>query len=88
MKINHSQKRTLIIGLILIAISLLVWIGYGSEIFTKTEVLIEKNDELLGISYKEWKDKFILGLDYVLGFIGIIVIMVSILLWKQRSKSI
>lgn len=88
MKINHSQKRTLIIGLILIAISLLVWIGYGSEIFTKTEVLIEKNDELLGISYKEWKDKFILGLDYVLGFIGVIVIMVSILLWKQRSKSI
>ncbi|HET55389.1 MAG TPA: hypothetical protein ENN33_09260 [Ignavibacteria bacterium] len=88
MKINHSQKRTLIIGLILIAISLLVWIGYGSEIFTKTEVLIEKNDELLGISYKEWKDKLILGLDYVLGFIGIIVIMVSILLWKQRSKSI
>lgn len=87
MKINQKQKRTLIIGLIFIAISFLVWIGYGSEIFTKTEVLIEKNDEHLGISYKEWKDKFILGLDYVLGFIGVIVIMVSILLWKQRSKS-
>lgn len=86
MKINRTQRRTLFIGLILIVIALLVWIGFGSEIFTKTEVLIEKSDEHLGTSYKEWKDKFILGLDYVIGFVGVVVILVSILLWKQRSK--
>jgi len=87
MKINRKQKQTLLIGLILIVIALLVWIGFGGEIFTKTEILIEKSDEFLGTSYKEWKDKFILGLDYVIGFIGVVVILVSILLWKQRSKS-
>ncbi len=87
MKINRTQRRTLFIGLILIVIALLVWIGFGGEIFTKTEILIEKSDEFLGTSYKEWKDKFILGLDYVIGFIGVVVILVSILLWKQRSKS-
>lgn len=86
MKINQTQRRTLFIGLILIVIAFLVWIGFGGEIFTKTEILIEKSDDYLGTSYKEWKDKFILGLDYVIGFIGVVVIIVSILLWKQRSK--
>jgi len=67
-KLNKNQKRTLYTGLLLIAAALLVWIGYGSEIFTKTEVLVEVEDE-------EWKDQFVLGLDYTAAFIAIIVVI-------------
>lgn len=86
MKINGKQKRTLIYGIILILVSILVWLSYGGEIFTKSEVLIEKHDELLGTTYKEWKEQFVLGLDYTFGFIGTVVFLFSIIFWKQRNK--
>lgn len=87
MKINHNQKRTLLAGIILIVIALLVWAGYGGEIFTKTQILIEKKDEFLDSSYKEWKDQFVLGFDYTMGFIGSVIVIVSIIMFKQRSNS-
>jgi hypothetical protein len=85
MEINHNQKRTLFIGLLLIAAAFLVWVGFGAEIFTKTQVLIEKKDELFGTSYKEWKDQFVLGLDYTLALSAIIILSSSIIIWRQRN---
>jgi hypothetical protein len=58
----------------------------GAEIFTKTQVLVEKKDELLGTSYKEWKDSFILGLDYALGISFISVVTSSILIYLFNNK--
>jgi len=86
MLFNKRQKRTFIIGLLLIAAALLIWLGFGAEIFTKTQVLVEKKDELFGTSYKEWKDQFILGLDYTLGFIGLITAVTSFIVWKQKRN--
>lgn len=85
MKLNKNQKRTIITGLLLIAAALLIWLGFGAEIFTKTQVLIEKKDELFGTSYKEWRDKFILGLDYTIAFSGVIILVSSLILWRQRK---
>ena len=86
MKLNKPQKRILVIGLLGIAAALLVWIGFGREVFTKTQVLIEKQDELLGTTYKEWKDQFILGLDYTLAFSGLTVILTLITIYLKRDK--
>lgn len=87
MKLNRKQKRTIIISSILILISLIVWQSFGGEIFTKTEILIEKNDEMLGTSYKEWKDQFVLGLDYTLTFIGLVVSVTVLFLWRLKTST-
>lgn len=85
MKFNKKQKRTILIGLFLIAASLLVWIGYGSEIFTKTQVIVEKQDKHLDFTYKEWKDQFIFGLDYTLAIIAAIVLIASAIVYLERD---
>jgi hypothetical protein len=85
MKLNSNQKKTLIIGLLLIAAAFIVWLGFGAEIFTKTQILVENKDELFGTSYKEWKDQFVLGLDYTLGLTGLIFFSSLIIIWRQRK---
>jgi hypothetical protein len=85
MKLNKNQKRTLYIGLLLIAAALLAWIGFGGEIFTKTEVLVEVEDEIFGTT-KEWKDQFVLGLDYTSAFIAVVVVIISTLLFIFKNR--
>ncbi|NCS87485.1 MAG: hypothetical protein GW789_01910 [Ignavibacteria bacterium] len=85
MKLNKRQKRTLLMALLLIAAALLVWIGFGGEIFTKTKVLVEIQDEIFGTT-KEWKDQFVLGLDYTLAFSGITVLLALVFTFLQRDK--
>ena len=72
-------------ALLLIAAALLVWIGFGGEIFTKTKVLVEIQDEIFGTT-KEWKDQFVLGLDYTLAFSGITVLLALVFTFLQRDK--
>lgn len=86
MRFNNKQKRVLFIGLLLSLAALIIWFGFGAEIFTKTKVLVEKKDDLLGTTYKEWKDQFILGLDYTLGIIGFVLLGSVILIWKWKDK--
>lgn len=59
---NKYQKITIITGLMIIATAVVIWIVSGGEIFTKTQVLIEKKDALFGTTYRELQDKFIFGL--------------------------
>lgn len=83
--LNKNQKKTIFIGLLLIVVAFIIWLVFGGEIFTKTRVLVEKQDELFGTTYKEWQDKFILGLDYTLGIISLIILSTSIIIWRQRK---
>lgn len=85
MKFNRNQKKTFFIGLLIITAAFFIWLGFGAEIFTKTQVLVEKQDELLGTSYKEWKDQFVLGLDYTLGLSGFVIFSSLIIIWRQRK---
>ena len=84
-KPNKKQKTTIYAALTIIAISFIVWFAYGGEIFTKTEVLVEVEDELFG-SYKEWQDKFIWGLDLSLIISGITIFLSLIVIYFQKNK--
>ena len=83
--LNKNQKKVRVISLLLIVIVLATWLGYGGDILTKTEVLVETTDELFG-TVKEWKDQFVLGLDYTLGIIGGIVAISLTAIYLLRTK--
>ena len=83
---NKNQKLILIVSFLVIAAILIYWQTQGGEIFTKTQIQIEKVDELFNTTYKEWEDKFILGLDYA-GTASLIVAFISgILIYLFRNK--
>lgn len=86
MHINKNQKNVIQVSIILIVAAILAWQLYGGEIFTKTEILVEHKDELLGTTYREWQDKFILGLDYTLVFIGALILIAGLVIYKLRTK--
>jgi len=83
---NKKQKTTLIIGLILIVSALVVWLAHGAEIFTKTQVLVGKYDELFGYTYEEWGDKIIIGLDYTGSFSAVVVLITVVLFFVFKDK--
>ena len=83
---NKKQKIILRIGIVLIISALLLWLAHGTEIFTKTQVLIEKQDDLFGTTYKEWEDKIVIGLDYAGGFSAIVAVVTGVLLFFFRTK--
>jgi hypothetical protein len=98
---NKNQKYVLMIGIIPIIAVLLSWIIQGAEIFTKTQILVNKTtdlDRMLGVEHKEYVDKFILGLlpsgiGSVLEllsactFSGIIIVIIGIVIYIFRNKS-
>jgi len=84
---NKKQKIIVISGLVLVIIALAVWLLSGGEIFTKTQVMVEKTDELFGHTYMEWEDKLVLGLDYIGGFfLAPVVFITGILFFLFRTK--
>ena len=85
---NKKQKITILAGLLVIIAVFVVWLSYGGDLFTKTQVLIEKKDELFGTTYKEWKDQFIWGLDYTLYITGATVVVCGILFFVFRKKKV
>lgn len=83
---NKKQKAVLITSLIIITASFIIWLAFGSEIFTKTQVLVETKDELFGWTEKKWVDRFIWGLDLTLIISGIIILAGSISMFLLRDK--
>ncbi|NJD22287.1 MAG: hypothetical protein FIA82_06400 [Melioribacter sp.] len=84
---NIKQKRTLIIAAVIIVALLIIWIAFGGHIFTRTQVLVEKKDELFpDMVQKEWVNKFIWGLDLSLVISVITIFMGSILFYLFRDK--
>ncbi|KAF0152280.1 MAG: hypothetical protein FD143_1202 [Ignavibacteria bacterium] len=85
---NKKQKLVLIFVAAFISFSLIIWLAYGSEIFTKTQVLVEQKDELFGWTEKKWIDKFIWGLDLSAAISGISILIGAILFFMFRTKKI
>ena len=83
---NNKQKIILIVGAVLILAALVVWLSNGGEVFTKTQVLVERKDELFGNTYKEWQDKLVIGFDYAGGFSAIVLVVTGFLLFMYRTK--
>jgi hypothetical protein len=62
---NKNQKYVLALGIILIVSVLIYWYAQGSEVFTKSQVLVDKTtdlDRMLGVVNKQYVDKFVFGL--------------------------
>jgi hypothetical protein len=85
---NKKQKIVLVVGAVLIFSALILWLAHGGDIFTKTQVLIEKQDDLFGTTYNEWQDKIVIGLDYAGGFSGIVAAITGVLFFFFRTKKI
>lgn len=83
---NKKQKIVLVSVLAIIVVSVIVWIVYGAEIFTKTQVLVEQKDELFGWTEKKWVDKFVWGLDLSGAISGISFVIGAILFFIFRTK--
>lgn len=84
---NSKQRKTLLAVSVIIGLSIIVWLGFGREIFTKTQTLIEKKDELFpDMVEKQWVDKFIWGLDLT-GAISLLSIIIgSFFYFRFRDK--
>lgn len=85
-KMNKNQKTILIVALMTIAVVLIYWQAQGGDILTKTQVQVEKVDELFNTTYMEWEDKFILGLDYAGTASAVIAVISGILIFLFRNK--
>jgi len=83
---NKRQKCVVILALIVIILTFIIWISSGSEIFTKTQILVEKKDELFGWTEKQWVKKFVLGLDLTLLIDFVTIIVSTILFFIFRRK--
>lgn len=77
---NKKQRITLIIAAVVIVVSIIVWQLYGGELFTKTQVLVDKKDELFGWTEKVWVNKFVWGLDLT-AIISALTIVAAGALW-------
>ncbi len=83
---NKTQKYIATGFVFSLLILLIIWISYGAEIFTKTQVLVERKDELFGWTEKVWEDKFIWGLDLSLILAFSSAIISGLLLFLFRTK--
>jgi hypothetical protein len=83
---NKKQKIVLVVGAVLIFSALILWLAHGGEIFTKTQVLIEVQDDLFGTTYNEWQDKIVIGLDYAGGFSAMVALISGVMFFFFRKK--
>lgn len=97
---NKNQKYIAAIGIILIAITLFYWYSQGAEVFTKTQVLVDKTtdlDRMLGVENKQYVDQFVFGLfpsgmtsiaeiSSAASISTIVVVLVGILIYLFRNK--
>jgi hypothetical protein len=97
---NKNQKYVLSIGTILIVLALIYWYSQGAEVFTKTQVLVDKTtdlDKMLGVENKQYVDRFVFGLfpsgmasilelASAASMSGIIILLVGILSYLLRNK--
>ena len=82
---NRKQKYIIYIGLTIIILSLAAWQVFGGDIYTKTQVLVETEDELFGTT-REFVDQFVWGLDLSAVISGVTVLISGILLFLFRTK--
>jgi hypothetical protein len=89
---NSKQKKVILIGIILLALTTIVWVYSGSEVFSKDGIFVEKEqtelDKMLGQApEKIYQEKFILGLlPHTAVFGGAVVAVSGILFFIFRNK--
>jgi len=97
---NKNQKYVITIGIFLIAITLIFWYSQGAEVFTKTQVLVDKTtdlDRMLGVENKQYVDQYVFGLFpsgmtslaeliSAASISGLVIVLSGILIYLFRNK--
>jgi hypothetical protein len=97
---NKNQKYVLTIGTILIVSALTYWYSQGAQVFTKTQVLVDKTtdlDRMLGVENKKFVDQFVFGffpsgmtsimeLASASSISGVIIVLAGLLIYLLRNK--
>lgn len=97
---NRNQKNILLFGIIFISLSFIYWLTQGAEIFTKTQVLVDKTtdlDRMLGVENRQYVDHFVFGflpsgfsasveLLSVSTISGILTVISGILIYLFKTK--
>lgn len=88
-KLNKKQKVTIYVGLAVILAVFIAWLADGAYVFTQTQVLITKKDQLFGTTYKVWQNKFLLGLDLtlVVTAVSIIISGTFIFIFRKNERT-
>lgn len=97
---NRSQKNVLATGIIFIIVTFIYWYTQGAQVFTKTQVLVDKTtelDKMLGVKNEQWIDQFVFGLFpsgtasiwemiSTASIAGVIVVVTGILFYLFKNK--
>ncbi|HEX9253047.1 MAG TPA: hypothetical protein VF870_12445 [Ignavibacteriaceae bacterium] len=97
---NKNQKYVLAFGIILIAITLFFWYSQSAQVFTKSQVLVDKTtdlDRMLGVENKQYVDQFVFGLfpsgmasiaeiSSAASISGVIIVLTGFLIYLFRNK--
>ena len=97
---NKNQKYVITIGIFLITITLIFWYSQGAEVFTKTQVLVDKTtdlDRMLGVENKQYVDQYVFGLFpsgmtslaeliSAASISGLVIVLSGILIYLFRNK--
>lgn len=87
---NKRQKITLITAGSIILTSIIIWIAYGREFFTKQQVPVEQKDELFGWTKTVMVDKFVWGLDLsgAISLVTVIIAGIFFFLFRTKNKTV
>lgn len=85
-KFNKKQKVITFIGIAVILAVFIAWLADGAYVFTQTQILVTKKDQLFGTTYKVWQNKFLLGLDLTLVITAVTMIISGTFIFIFRKK--
>jgi urea transporter len=83
------RKLLLILGILLSAGGSAAWALMGANMgWTKTKVLVMKPEPITGIEEPVWTDKFVPGVDFLVGAdtVGMVLIVGSLLGRKKQPS--
>lgn len=84
------RTKLRLLAAILALSAVAVWAALGANRgFTKTQIAVDKTDEITGITVKEWRDTFVPGVELLAGALGVsaAVFAASFLIRQPKSNS-
>ena len=84
-----SRKILRVLALVLAVSAVAVWLATGADRgWTKTSVPIKKTDEVTGIMYDEYQNRFVAGADFLgAALLGAGILMAASFLFRKNTNS-
>lgn len=79
-------------GLFGAAVTVGTWFMHGKNIYSKNKIqtVVKTKNEIFGTEEEhiEWKDGFLLGLDYAVPISGLCLMLSGVGVWKLRKERV